>query len=1296
MIFTCQLVYKFGTYCYDIMFLLVFLLFVTAAVPVDRPEILESYGDHRFIESNKDGETMDEISFVDQRTFRKDLTRSWDGSVMIAPGLDKLHKRLYGNGKEEFSDVNINIDVRSSRIDPAEAPSTFIASDYKQRMKRKAHLALGRNVNTPTVEEMDVTTLEKSHKKGNTPLPSEPFHEVNVAPTDTQATLYDYEHTKLKEVQNLEFDPWVFEEEIGMDPYNCFTRLSFSKTAIQEYTVQISDDTRLSNIDINIMNYSIPTGSADSVAELYVERQFMEDDDEDDVSEDSSFLAREVEYAPAMLAPPSVDCHLLMPYNRQWIKLVSACPYSWHNKTIERLCVPQYETANDNTIDMLNLPVQDQYGVVYRNIFCAKCNQALNTQAWDVVVLCDGVSSFFFIDGNVLMTLMPTLAAARHCRQTLWPQQPEKVETCLTTRHQTRKRRANHGNRNSDETVTYPVSFSVLMNFGFDGKTHILFSTTHEEVSNGNMNRCPEPNQVYDSRYNQCREVVCPAYYKLVDDKCLRDVNAGPALVDKSLPNVQTLTHLPDIAVITLMVNVTYSNLLALISPDFKSIMVEGMAALLNISSERIQNITIDMANASISEPDVAVQTLDDKPVLEPKEPETSKKLVFDNTSFEEANETSQTKLGASEPSPGSPEVANAKTEPDLPEPIAASADDNGDGSVRNFKKEKTKEETGEEAKTEPSLHAKRHTTPTTQPKGGFDIEKTITLKIEFLLLPPRSSRLQEGTVSSVKEKMNSLFNQKKFTLSLNGTEVTVVNMVHSDHPNLKSTFCSRGRMQFFFADQIDIINAVDRSGNNTITHVFVKSTNSIYGPGKFDLTLWVAGNVGSDANLTDAMGYAFVCVMPRISNRGCGRFKISEDKYILLRNKSIILGERLYNMTEYEYLDESSGIIETCVPKSILQSQSNNDSYLFVQGCDMGFERFIEAEAYMTAVLGRISIVALAIVLLTYGLFPKLRNLPGVNTMNLTLALLIAESIFITGEGRAALPLVCSVVAILLHYFFLASFFWMNVMSYDVFRTFANKIYVLPQIREKRKYLGKYMLYSWGSPAIIVTICVILHFSKIIPGVEIGYGSHVYEPEPEDFSVNITSEDSNSTEDDVDNVESLGCWIQNPIASLTAFGAPIVIIFLLNSCLFVKTILCIRKTAKFTNDHTRRSSVNRRNGRNDVMLYVRMSTVMGFTWIFGLASSIVSAFFTPPTVVVCYTEHILGLLFVTFNCSQGLFIFFAFVTKRRVFHLYKGLWVRLKHRIKLWKNIRRKGSTSGSQSSSSTTSSTTTVSAIS
>lgn len=68
--------------------------------------------------------------------------------------------------------------------------------------------------------------------------------------------------------------------------------------------------------------------------------------------------------------------------------------------------------------------------------------------------------------------------------------------------------------------------------------------------------------------------------------------------------------------------------------------------------------------------------------------------------------------------------------------------------------------------------------------------------------------------------------------------------------------------------------------------------------------------------------------------------------------------------------------------------------------GCASGYEIWLKTEGYLSAVLGRVSVIALASVIFTYCLFPQLRNLPGVNTMNLTMALFLAELIFITGEN--------------------------------------------------------------------------------------------------------------------------------------------------------------------------------------------------------------------------------------------------------------------------------------------------------
>jgi hypothetical protein len=122
------------------------------------------------------------------------------------------------------------------------------------------------------------------------------------------------------------------------------------------------------------------------------------------------------------------------------------------------------------------------------------------------------------------------------------------------------------------------------------------------------------------------------------------------------------------------------------------------------------------------------------------------------------------------------------------------------------------------------------------------------------------------------------------------------------------------------------------------------------------------------------------------------------------------------------------------------------------------------------------------------------------------------------------------------------------------------------------------------------------------------------------------------------------------------------ILILLGNTVMFIKTIICIRASTGAARLSVRRQSLKRHmTGRDDVMLYVRMSTVMGFTWIFGLASSVISAFGGPTSQTICIILHLLGILFIVFNCSQGIFIFFAFLFNRRILAMYKGLLERLK-----------------------------------
>ena len=84
------------------------------------------------------------------------------------------------------------------------------------------------------------------------------------------------------------------------------------------------------------------------------------------------------------------------------------------------------------------------------------------------------------------------------------------------------------------------------------------------------------------------------------------------------------------------------------------------------------------------------------------------------------------------------------------------------------------------------------------------------------------------------------------------------------------------------------------------------------------------------------------------------------------------------------------------------------------------------------------VSIVSLVLLLVTYVLFAELRNLPGKIMLNLTISLLLHESVFLSA-GKKDHQLVCHVVAVLFHLFALSSFTWMNVMAYDVHRTFTE-----------------------------------------------------------------------------------------------------------------------------------------------------------------------------------------------------------------------------------------------------------------
>eukprot|EP00058_Branchiostoma_floridae_P026515 XP_002612006.1 hypothetical protein BRAFLDRAFT_86965 [Branchiostoma floridae] len=186
-----------------------------------------------------------------------------------------------------------------------------------------------------------------------------------------------------------------------------------------------------------------------------------------------------------------------------------------------------------------------------------------------------------------------------------------------------------------------------------------------------------------------------------------------------------------------------------------------------------------------------------------------------------------------------------------------------------------------------------------------------------------------------------------------------------------------------------------------------------------------------------------------------------------------------------------------------------------------------------------------------------------------------VAESLFVArllprpGVG-------CVVYGIILHYFLLTAFTSMNALSLDLFLTFR-------QASERAK-LRTYMLYTWLIPLLVVAVTAFVEFCPC-SSVRVGYGDH--------------------------------CWIGNPTGRLVAFGVPVFCTLLINAVLITQTLLAIRKAFNIADAALSRSWSSK------AWVYVRISFLMGFTWILGF-------------IVPYVDSRVLEYIFIVLNGSQG------------------------------------------------------------
>ncbi|GFO38053.1 myosin-10 [Plakobranchus ocellatus] len=306
-------------------------------------------------------------------------------------------------------------------------------------------------------------------------------------------------------------------------------------------------------------------------------------------------------------------------------------------------------------------------------------------------------------------------------------------------------------------------------------------------------------------------------------------------------------------------------------------------------------------------------------------------------------------------------------------------------------------------------------------------------------------------------------------------------------------------------------------------------------------------------------------------------------------------------------------------------------------------------------------SAVCLAFTLLTYYLFPCLRSLPGKSTMCLVTALLQTIILFFVGGFLEESSLACQIVGVLTHFFLLSAFMWMLVCTVHMYSVFSNiMVHTSTTIYEGINRFAFYMMLSTFVPGLIVTSTISANY--FLYDSSYSYRAeeppHKYNSDPEEIDTEFFSCTSNNT-------VRIGyghgiCYLSNKMSLLLAGALPIAFLCVTNLIIFILTLLALRRLS----DHEKTA---RREARDHLLIYLKLSTLTGINWLPCTAAAFVSSSFVWYSfLILCGLQelfekatslkslHVIIISHVNYICFQGLYIFISFVCNKRVLNLYK------------------------------------------
>ncbi|KAI0236869.1 Adhesion G protein-coupled receptor L3 [Lamellibrachia satsuma] len=202
------------------------------------------------------------------------------------------------------------------------------------------------------------------------------------------------------------------------------------------------------------------------------------------------------------------------------------------------------------------------------------------------------------------------------------------------------------------------------------------------------------------------------------------------------------------------------------------------------------------------------------------------------------------------------------------------------------------------------------------------------------------------------------------------------------------------------------------------------------------------------------------------------------------------------------------------------------------------------------------ISILGLFLTLLLFcSIWKHVKSHHAAVLMNLCIALIIANVIFVVGAHRVDDQFACTIIAALLHYFYLAAFFIMLAEGIQLL------LYIVYVFHVRRKRETAFLLFaSWGLPAVIVGACL------LISGKD-GYGTET------------------------------SCWLSLESGLIWAFIGPACFIIMVNMVILVvvlRRVMSARQPAEKKKHHRMKAAM---------WNLAVVCPILGITWLFGVFS---------------------------------------------------------------------------------------------